>query len=95
MNDFAEILLALSEAPDSQIDETICLKLKAQAYLLDFDPMFMLKLLDECANGALASDFAMQAMHFVFEDMCRKKGLDSLEILKNRVGPNEALYGGM
>ncbi len=87
MNLFSNILQDLSTAPEGQIDGTITIKLKMMAQKDDFDPYEMLSILDECAFAALASDFAMQAMHFVFEDMCKRKGLNSLEILKNRCEP--------
>lgn len=87
MNLFSNILQELSTAPEGQIDSVITTKLKVMSEKDDFDPHEMLSILDECAFAALASDFAMQAMHFVFEDMCKRKGLNSLEILKSRCEP--------
>lgn len=84
MNKFSGILQELSTAPEGQIDKEITIKLKEMALKKDFNPYEMLSILDECAFAALASDFAMQAMHFVFESMCSAKGLDSLKILNDR-----------
>lgn len=84
MNLFSNILQELSTAPEGQIDSKITTKLKMMSEKDDFDPLEMLSILDECAFAALASDFVMQAMHFVFEDMCKSKGLDSRKILRDR-----------
>ena len=84
MNKFSGVLQTLSEAPDDQIDKSITLRLKKMVVKKDFYPFDLLQILDECAFGSLASDFAMQAMHFVWEDMCKAKGLDSVKILQER-----------
>lgn len=94
MNDFSEILQTLSEAPDSQIDVSICNELKAMACCQDYDPTLMLAVIDKCVNASLASDFAIQAMHFVFENMCKQKGINSLDMLTKRLGKNDKLWMG-
>jgi len=59
-----EILERLSKAPDSQIDASIAERLPGVSTAAE-----MKQILDECAHGALASDFAMQAMDMVWRMM--------------------------
>ena len=82
MNKFSAIYKTLADAPNSQIDNCFIPLFTVLAKKEDFDPMDMLTILNQCAYASLASDFAMQAMHFIFEDMCKAKGLDSLKILR-------------
>lgn len=85
MHKFTEVYKTLADAPHDQIDVRFVTRFVELAAKDDFDPLDMLKILDECAFGAHASDFAMQAMHFVFEDMCKAKGLDSRKLMAERV----------
>lgn len=72
MNKFSEILKALASAPPgshAQIDENICARLSSMADSGSFSSAEMKNILDDCAFGALASDFAMMAMHMVWQQM--------------------------
>ena len=84
MHNFSNVYKVLSDSPNDQIDIKFMTRFNELANADDFDPMDILKILDECAFASLASDFAMQAMHFIFEDMCKEKGLDSRKILQER-----------
>ena len=85
MHKFSGVYQMLSEAPDTQIDNQMRPRFQELADKDDFDPKDILQILDDCAMSALASDFAMQAMHFFYEDMCKAKGLDSRELMKDRL----------
>lgn len=82
MHKFSGVYETLADAPDTQIDTQFKQRFLELAEKEDFNPIDLLQILDECAFASLASDFAMQAMHFLFEDMCKEKGLDSIEIAK-------------
>ena len=58
-----ELLTVLKDAPDSQIDKSICLKLEKLIGASDeaFKPAIH-EILDNCAHGALASDQMMVVM---------------------------------
>jgi hypothetical protein len=73
MNNFSEILNLLSQAPDTQIDKEITPRLKALAEASTVSSADMKKILDECAFASLASDFAMNAMHIVWQDMIKQE----------------------
>lgn len=82
MHKFSGVYQTLADAPDTQIDNQFKDRFLELAAAEDFNPLDLLQILDECAYASLASDFAMQAMHFLFEDMCKEKGSDSIEIAK-------------
>ena len=58
-----EILLRLSEAPSSQIDAAVCLRLKALAE--NPNATELQSIVDSCARFSLASDFAMAVMNLL------------------------------
>jgi len=65
-----QLIDALCEAPDTQIDVSVVPKLKNLKTLpLSERPTEMKKILDECAYASLASDFAMLAMDSVWNMM--------------------------
>lgn len=67
-----ELLRALATAPDSQIDTYITLRLRALSEQERPDAYELKRILDECAYGALASDFAMVAMQETHKQMMRE-----------------------
>jgi hypothetical protein len=61
------ILQRLSEAPESQIDPSICVRLAKLAE--NPSSTEMKAILDDCVAYGLASDFAVAAMGIVYEDL--------------------------
>lgn len=58
------LLRGLASAPPNQIDSEVCEKLLRVETAIDLK-----KILDECAFGARATDFAMTAMDFCWMQM--------------------------
>jgi hypothetical protein len=62
-----EMLTMLSEAPDGQIDKTICERIKE---LIDQDrtkiKSGLESIINDCVCYSLASDFAMKAIYYVY-----------------------------
>lgn len=58
-----EVLIRLSEAPSSQVDAAICLRLKALAE--NPNATELRSIIDSCARFSLASDFAMAVMQIL------------------------------
>ena len=92
MNEFEEankytgILKALSEAPSTQIDSAITMKLAALADTVDVKASQMHDILDECAHASLASDFAMMAMDTVWNQMLADEGDTKEEAIRRKHG---------
>ncbi len=80
MNNFSEIYKILADAPDNQISEKLRDKFLDLSEENDYDPMDILDILNKCIHGSLASDFAMQALYFIFEDMCKSKNINIEDI---------------
>ena len=72
-----ELLVALSEAPDSQIDATITPKLAALAKQETLHAHQLKEILDTCAHASLATDFAMVAMDMAWQLMLTAERLSS------------------
>lgn len=66
MTPHEEIINILLEAPDSQIDKSIVERLGMLKSTSIDRKLEMMSILDDCIYGALASDFAMKAMYYVF-----------------------------
>lgn len=83
-HNYAGILKALSAAPETQIDSKITARLlilaeagaETETSALAED---LKTILDECAYFSLASDFAMQAMHLVWQQMLNEKHEPNLQ----------------
>ncbi len=84
MNKYQEILHMLSLAPDTQIDGSAAAKLKAMADSDNPKADELHEILDECAYAALASDFAMVAMHRVWERMLADEARSVEQAMKDR-----------
>jgi len=72
VNNYSKILDLLADAPPgphAQIDETICVKLRAMANADEVFAADLKQILDECAFASLASDFGMMAMDAVYRQM--------------------------
>ena len=73
------LLLALASAPATEIEPAIATRLREMAAAETASAATMKGILDDCAHAALASDFAMRAMHSVWLKMCADEGLPDPE----------------
>lgn len=74
--DIRGFLYKLSEAPPgthAQIDETVCVRLKALADSETMRASDMKQILDDCAFASLASDFAMVAMNIAWQELLKQE----------------------
>lgn len=74
MNKYSAILRTLSDAPDSQIEASICGMLKQLADADEVKADQLQDILNVCAHASLASDFAMVAMDHVWQQMLKDEG---------------------
>ena len=69
MNKHSQILKSLSTAPDSQLDKSICERLKTLSERDSLKAEDIKKILDDCAYGSLASDLVMRILDIVWREL--------------------------
>jgi len=63
-----EMLTILSSAPDSQIDKSVTKRLKSLVgKSIPEIKTEVMHCIDDCVNGSLASGFALNGLHLLFE----------------------------
>ena len=69
IDDIRELLNELSNAPDTQIDKTVCVRLKNLSVKENLHFKDIEVILDDCAYYALASDFGMEVMDTIWKEL--------------------------
>jgi hypothetical protein len=75
MNKYSNMLEALAQAPETQIDPAYTAKLAVMSRQTEVKSDDLLSILDDCAFFSGASDFAMTAMNVVWGHMLKDEGI--------------------
>lgn len=86
MNKFSAIFEGLAQAPDTQLDASIAKEFKELSLRTHVSSDEIHTILDKCVYASLASDFVMNILHVVWDELLANEGITKQQAIERKHG---------